>query len=305
MYTFLYYLYFIRFKNQKIDQIYKRVAIRILNILLPFLFKIDPFQKKMRINTINKKPEFIVSLTSFPPRIIKVWLVIETLLRQKKKPDKIILWLYEGEFNGRTSLPANLLRLEKRGLEIRFCKENLRPHKKYFYTMLENPDAIIITIDDDMFYPLDLTEKLFNFYRKYQDSIICTLTREIKIDGNRILPYVEWEYLKKNTKPSKKNLIMGCGGALFPPNSLHPDVFNTEILKKFALTADDLWLKVMSLRVGTRVVSIGGEYPRFFIPVIQKNRQPLMDFNIGQGQNDKIFKALLEFYKISINIFNE
>jgi len=31
----------------------------------------------------------------------------------------------------------------------------------------------------------------------------------------------------------------------------------------------------------------------------------LMDFNIGQGQNDKIFKALLEFYKISLNIFNE
>src|SRR5699024_12638905 len=57
------------------------------------------------------------------------------LLRQTYPPDKIILWLAKEQFEGRNTLPNNLLDLEKRGLEIVFCDEDLRSHKKYYYAI--------------------------------------------------------------------------------------------------------------------------------------------------------------------------
>jgi len=273
---------------------------------LPFYFKFFSSRKVGVKKDVEDGNEFlIVSLTTFPARINKVWLTIETILRQKVKPDKVLLWLYEGEFNGKASLPKNLLRLEKRGLEIRFCKENLKPHKKYFYTMQEYHEANVITVDDDMFYPSDLIENLLKYHGKYPESIICTITRQIKLEGKSILPYREWNYLKTNSEPDFKNLTMGGGGTLFTAKSLHTNVFNIEELEKLALKADDLWLKVMSLKNNTKVVSMAGEYPRFFIPIIQKDDVRLMDTNIGEGQNDKVFFELMNYYKIPTTILND
>ena len=65
------------------------------------------------------------------------------------KPDEIILWLAEEQFNGIDSLPKALLEQQKRGLTIRFC-DDLRSHKKYYYTMQEYPRDIVILVDDDI-----------------------------------------------------------------------------------------------------------------------------------------------------------
>lgn len=285
---------------------FSRILVRLTNIILPsYFFLTRSLILKSKKKLIEKEANYIVSLTSFPARIYKSWIPIETIMRQKIKPRKVLLWLFEGEFNGKASLPKSLLRLEKRGLEIRFCKENLMPHKKYFYTMLEYPDAIVITVDDDMFYPPDLCEKLIKFHSKYPDSIICSMTRQIKVKDDKILPYREWSYLRSNSEPDFRNLTMGVSGTLFPPKSLHPEVFNIEILKKIALKADDLWLKIMSIKNNTKVASIAGEYPGFFIPIIYKNDVKLMESNIVGGQNDKIFNDLMEYYQIPVSIFSE
>ena len=56
------------------------------------------------------QPKLIVSLTSFPARINTVHQVIESLLNQTKKADKIILWLAPEQFpNGEKDLPEKLL----------------------------------------------------------------------------------------------------------------------------------------------------------------------------------------------------
>ncbi len=306
MTNFFYQLYFLKFKSSALEKWQKKVIIRLSNYLFPVLFKVSGFLKKKTVPRGEKsKPEVIISLTTFPARINKVWLTIETILRQKEKPDKVLLWLYKGEFNGKESLPKNLLRLEKRGLEIRFCDENLMPHKKYFYTMQEYPDANIITVDDDMFYPPDLTEKLLKYHKKNPKSIICTISRQITVKDSKLTPYHEWGYLKTNTKPEFTNLPIGVGGVLYPSGSIDKIVLDIEKLKKIALKADDLWLKIMSLKSKTKVISVAGEYPGFFIPIIQKNNQRLMDSNIGEGQNDAIFKELLKHYQIPVSFFEK
>jgi hypothetical protein len=277
---------------------------RIANYILPIYFKISRYDiLKHHNKNLPTEELFIVSLTTFPTRINKVWLTIETILRQKEKPDKILLWLYKGEFNGKDTLPKNLLRLEKRGLEIRFCDENLMPHLKYYYTMLENPNASVVTIDDDMFYPPDFLSKLKSVHAQVPNTIICSITRKIKIVGDEVRPYTEWKYNTINTKPSFSNLSLGVGGVLFPPNSLHNETFNKNYILKLSLRADDLWLKIMSIKNETKVASMASEYRRFFIPIIYKDNISLMDSNIGEGKNDQIFKSLLQHYQIPVSIF--
>ena len=100
--------------------------------------------------SFNHKP-IIVSVTSHPARIREVVLAIRTVYRQTRQPDKVILWLGEEKFPNRyEDLPEELLRLvSEKGLEIRWC-EDIGPHTKYFYAFQEYPDALVITIDDDI-----------------------------------------------------------------------------------------------------------------------------------------------------------
>ncbi|MBB3185993.1 hypothetical protein [Microbacter margulisiae] len=277
---------------------------RAINYYCRLFYKLtSPFYKL----AVNKRLDalqngYIVSLTTFPPRINKVWITIESIIHQSKKPDAIILWLSNEEFSDSSVLPKKLLKLQKRGLEIRFCSGNLMPHKKYFYAMQEYPKANIITIDDDMIYPPNLLHMLIKTHLQYPLAICCSITREITIINKHIAPYNEWKYVRHNTLPSFKYLTIGVGGTLFPANSLNKQAFNQEEIQKRAIRADDLWLKVMSLLNQTPVISISGEFSRFFPPIIIRDNKRLMDENIGQGKNDLIFNELMKHYHISYSV---
>ncbi|MEO6851924.1 MAG: hypothetical protein ABI166_14880, partial [Mucilaginibacter sp.] len=94
-------------------------------------------------------------------------------MHQTVLPDKIILWLSSDQFSGVLSLPKKLLKLQKRGLEVRFCQGDLRSHKKYFYALQEFPEDFIVTIDDDIIYPTDMLEQLINLSNIYPSCICC------------------------------------------------------------------------------------------------------------------------------------
>lgn len=306
MFSFIYRLYYFKFKPDFLYPYYNRLIVLISNYFFPIYFKTVTSKKyNLNKNTGNENINFVVSLTTFPARVNKVWLTVESILRQSDKPDKILLWLYKGEFNGKQSLPQNLLKLEKRGLDIRFCDDNLMPHKKYYYTMQLFPDANVITIDDDFFFPRDLLKKIKAFHLEYPKAIICPIARKINISNSTIQPYNKWDYCRDNSEPTNNILTMGGGGTLFPPNSLHEEAFNKDALIELALSVDDLWLKIMSIKNETKVVSIAGEFPRFFIPVKIKKDKRLMDANIMEGNNDKIFSLLIKYYKIPIDSFTE
>ena len=60
---------------------------------------------------VGNEPELIVSLTTYSKRIYQVHLVIETLMEQTLKPNRIVLWLDENEFT-HDELPFHLLAFE-------------------------------------------------------------------------------------------------------------------------------------------------------------------------------------------------
>lgn len=301
MYKFIYWLnILLQDKIQEsslIIRVYRRAAEKALMVY----FIVNPFKPKLP-QEAGESPA-IVSLTSFPDRIDKVWLVVESILYQTKKPRRIVLWLYKGEFDSKASLPKRLLALEKRGLEIRFCDENLMPHLKYYYTMKENPSSNIITVDDDMFYPPNLIETLYAKHQEYPDAILSVATREIKFVNNEIWGYKEWPKVTGNAPPGYKYLNMGVGGAFYPANCLHEEIFNLNNIKHMSLKADDLWLKVMSLLKRTKVRSLAGDFPYYYLMVYHENTRKLEDVNVGSGNNDKVFKKLVSEYNIDLTEF--
>jgi len=282
-----------------------RFAIRLLaNILIPVFFIATQKNKKYKLENnenLNSKPNMIVvSMTSFPDRIKRVWLVIESILRQTKKPDRIILWLSKEQFPSLNVLSERLLMLRKRGLDIRFVDENLFSHKKYYYTVQEFPNDYMLTIDDDIFYRSTMIEDLMKYSLSYPATVIAQYASYIQNNKGNLKPYNSWALVEHEDLISK-NLFLGSGGGtLFPPNSLGSEVQNKFLFNSLTPYADDVWLNAMCKLYGTKIIKI--RHYSVFLPVLYLSSWKLSINNIGNNQNDYYLKLVQDYFKQNYKI---
>lgn len=238
----------------------------------------------------------IVSMTTFPARIGYVHLAIKSLLAQTVKPGKIILWLAKDQFRDVT-MPQQLQELCSYGLEIRFCDEDLLAHKKYYYAMQEYPDKLIVTYDDDIIYPEDSLEKLLTMHRQHPEAIICNRGREIKIKNSSVAPYKYWKVSGKVPAGMPTYRVMASTGAgtLYPPHCMPEETFDIQKIRVLALTADDLWMKIMSIKGNVPVVK---SQTRGKALCVSKGKQEvtLAHRNVEQCLNDQVMQGLLMHY---------
>jgi len=267
-----------------------------LNLLAPIYFALSRHKKSNRLLEEKRKQMLIISLTTFPARIKKISFVIECMLRQTEKPDKIILWLSKDQFPIIDSLPKRLLDLRIRGLEIRLTMDDLKSHKKYFFTLKEFPKDLMITIDDDFFYPSNLVEDLNLLHSKFPDSICCERAHLMSISEGKLLPYTTWKYLFTGYGPSREIFQTSGGGTLYPPNSLSKEVMDKDIFMKICENADDVWLNINSQIKGTSIVKSSNDLS--IVPILNFNNTTLSSTNVYQGQNDvQIEKVRSYFFK--------
>lgn len=203
----------------------------------------------------KKIPEIVVSFTTYPKRKKCIPLVVESILNQTKRPDKIVLYLCNKQF---TKTDTQFLHmLEKKGVTVRMVDEDLKSHKKYFYAMIEYPESLIITIDDDIIYDKHLIEDLYNSWRNNPRAVSAKRVHKITFDNKKcVKPYNEWKHEYQNNVgvPSKELCATGCGGVLYPPHCMGEGLFDRDAIYATCLHADDLWLKCMELVKNTPVV---------------------------------------------------
>lgn len=307
MYSFIYKIYFFlqrkrkkyREKEKNTDSVFQKVIQFILGYIEAYynIFVVNMWKKypseKYGLNRKQRKEKIVVSLTSFPGRIDTLWISIESILRQTVKPDKIILWLAESQFDGLESLPDSLLILQKRGLTIRFC-DDLLSHKKYFYTMQEYPDDLVVLLDDDMIYPIDTIKKLLYMHKKYPRDI-CVISGEVM--SKNTLPS-QWRnpYLKEKFEHSNMLQAYTGSGSLFPPHVLSPKVFDKEAIKQLCPYADDLWLAYMANCYTTKTTAL---YPwrTFPISIYNTAEECLWKLNGLERKNDMQWNQILQKYE--------
>lgn len=245
----------------------------------------------------NHLPTITVSLTSYPKRIATLATVLTPIFQQTYPADRVLLWLAEDQFPHKEhDLPDDLLALKDEGLEIRWC-DDLKTHKKYFYSVKEFPDDIIITIDDDVVYSKTLIETLVKSYCRYPNAVSAMRVHKILFDEYGFpLLYKQWkkECDEAYNAPSMMYMATGVGGVLYPPHCLHPEVFNKQEILETCLYGDDLWLKIMEVMNNTPVVLAAKHSPLLEISGTQ--RVALWHKNVDGGMNDSQLSSILEQY---------
>ena len=245
--------------------------------------------------------ELIVSLTSYPARMYDIHYAIYSLFNQTLKPNKIILWLGEDQFpNREKDLPEKLLDFIKHGLTIKYTKD-LRSYTKLIPALKEYPNDLIVTADDDIFYPQDWLEKLYNEYENNKNCIICHRAHKIKIEDKKILPYNTWEQEIITEKSSFLHFLTGVGGVLYPSNSLYKDVLDEELFQKLSPNADDIWFWAMTV-LNDKKIKIVDE-PMNHLTYINPEREiglnddiTLSSSNVHKTKNDFQLNEVLIYY---------
>lgn len=258
------------------------------------------------LNTKLRERKLIVTLTSFPERMYDIHYCIYSLLNQKFKPDEVILWLAAEQFpRGEKDVPENVLSLKEKGLTIRWCT-NLYSYKKLIPAYNEYINCILITADDDIFYPENWLEILYKSYLTHPNAITCHRAHRIKLDKDKnIMPYKTWAKKINGPNLSYLNFFTGAGGVLYPPNCLNENVAKIKEFTELAPHGDDIWFWAMALMNNTKIFVANKNIKTltYVNPERErgKNGELTLFANNKDGGNDrqinKILKAYPEIYK--------
>lgn len=229
----------------------------------------------------------VVSLTTYGRRTQQVYLAIESISRGLLRPSRLILWI--DEVDVLRHLPVELLRLQKRGLEIKIC-QNYGPHKKYYPYLLEQEsfEKPLVIADDDTFYPRDWLSRLDQAYREQPRMIYCYRARRIKMDGHDMTPYTTWKMVR-DTDASYLNLATGCAGVMYPAEVLEYIKKQGTAFQQCCPMGDDLWLHANSILAGFRIRQVVKKFHLLEIPGTQANA--LYRTNISEGNDAQIEKT--------------
>jgi hypothetical protein len=199
-------------------------------------------------------PELIVSLTSYPARIEDVTSCLYSVFTQTLKPDRIILSLSRAEFSN-FSVPASVLKWQAFGLTINWVDEDLKVYLKLLPVLKQFPEAAIVTVDDDAFYPGFLLEKLWDSYLGDPRIVHASRTCLVHVRGDTLsYPGVGGRSsgsYRRFPRPNLRLVAEGIGGVLFPPGALPDEVFNKTGFVRLCPFHDDMWY--FAMRVLKRV----------------------------------------------------
>lgn len=237
-----------------------------------------------------------MTLTSYGSRIAStapnaIW----SILQQSVLPDRIILWLGHDE-----TISPQLRVLQEHGLEIRFC-DDIGPYTKLIPALREFPNDVLITVDDDLYYPRGWFVQLKNAYLRDPTKIYCHRADEITLDpALRIQPYLFWKFRSANADtPQGRILLTGIDGVLYPPNALHPSVLDERKFMALAPQNDDVWFTVMAKLQGTPIAFVSNAGSERGPELHEEGGEmPLAYENLAERADRQLAAVLSEFHEL-------
>ena len=266
-------------------------------VINPYIrYKADNLGEYLGLNEIKRDVPLVISLTSYEERFDDLTISLYSLLTQTVKPDRIILWLSdELTLN---DLPYDITRFIKNGLEIRFVKD-IGSYTKAIYAFKEFSESIIVTADDDIYYPKDWLSKLYYSYITNPSDISVHRAHRIRLEDNKIVPYETWEKHVEDESARFDNFLTGVGGVLYPPNCFSKEVLREDVFLSKCPYADDIWFWVMALVHNRKIRVVKNHnsvlYCTDIFRQILQNKRTLYKIN-SKGQNDKQLDELLKLY---------
>lgn len=223
----------------------------ILYIVLRYIqlpLKKDTFIR-MSAKDIEKKAKqtktrIAVSFSTIPSRVEFIPNVVEEINKQSLKPD--VIYACVPHYSKRLEKEYELPDFGYLGDNVRIVRcEDFGPATKLLGCVPyeDDPDTIIITIDDDQKYHKDVFKTLTGYGEEYPDSV-CSFRALSKDLTSAICPAF------KNIKSPKSFYIEGFGGVLYRRRFISPEMYSyfQHNLSKDCFVSDDLvistWLEI-------------------------------------------------------------
>jgi hypothetical protein len=253
------------------------------------------------------KQKVIISMTTVPCRFKRLNDNISSILNQSFKFDKLIINVDDNLTKDEYVLYNNIKKLDKR-IKINKSESKWRSCNKLLPTLKLFPEDIIITLDDDIFYPIDSIKTLVEQYEKTPDCIIAHEINPIII--NNVEPrvnYINGYDIKLKQKEFGKYLSNCC---LFPPHVFdNTDLYDYDKMMYCTNgTHDELWFWVNSTINNVRCVGLN--YVRSFAPEMleqyREDEYALSHINSNMETINKYMLNINELYgdKLFNNIVN-
>lgn len=227
----------------------------------------------------------IVSITTIPCRIPYLTKVLPILLNQTLKYDKLIINLDNNLSTEDYAKYDEFANLDSR-IEInKTCESKWRSANKLLPTIQKYPEAVVITMDDDLEYSNTCCEELYNKWLENKDCIICQEINPV-VYRNSQLQYINTLDIKLMQKEFGKYLSHSC---LFPPHVFDgTDVFDFDKMMKLTNgTHDELWFWEQTTLKGVQVIGLDYTMSMGIDSTIQHNGDyTLTDINAQQSNID-------------------
>jgi len=231
----------------------RRIARAVMDLIADYGFYFQPkrrrqqnFIRQILVNS-NSIPDrrIIVSLSTMPDRIGRLQPALDSLLKQTRPPDEIVLAVPRFSIRQKRGyqIPNYLLRIPK--VRILRCEKDWGPATKFIAVVQDElaagrTDTLIMVVDDDRIYPRDSVELYLHYHAQLPEAALC-------FRGGPIPRSLNWRDCKIEfgvdfRAPKQTAVITGCGSYLIQPRFFDSSLWDYSVAPAGAFYMDDMWI---------------------------------------------------------------
>ena len=197
----------------------------------------------------------IASLSTVPDRINNLRPTIQSLLKQTRPPDEIVLAI--PEFSVREQRPYVVPKYISRLPRVRVfhCAEDWGPATKFIGAIQDElaagrENSLIMVVDDDRLYPRDALETYLYYSEQLPNAALC-------FRGAAMPSTLDWDdakmiYAKDLREPRPVAVITGCGSYLVRAGFFDRSLWDYSGAPSVAFYIDDIWISAWLSRRGVK-----------------------------------------------------
>lgn len=243
----------------------------------------------------------IASLSTVPDRINNLRPTIQSLLKQTRPPDEIVLAIPEFSIREQRPyvVPEYLLRWPR--VRVLRCREDWGPATKFIAAVRDElaaarPNTLIMVVDDDRVYPRDALETYLHYSEQLPDAALS-------FRGAAMPSTLDWDDAKmirasELRQPRPVAVITGCGSYLIQPRFFNESLWDYSVAPQVAFHIDDIWISGWLSRRGVK---------RYVVPASAMMRSVLrqrwtVSLNKIPGRQ-KLNNEIIEFFRDTWDVF--
>jgi glycosyltransferase involved in cell wall biosynthesis len=203
----------------------------------------------------------IAALSTVPDRINNLSPTIQSLLKQTRPPDEIVLAIPEFSIREQRPylVPKYISRLPR--VRVLHCAKDWGPATKFIGAIQDELTAgrentLIMVVDDDRLYPRDALETYLYYSEQLPNAALC-------FRGAAMPSTLDWDDAKmirasELREPRPVAVITGCGSYLIQPRFFDESLWTYSVAPQVAFDIDDIWISGWLSRRGVKRYVVPG-----------------------------------------------